>query len=211
MSSKVGCVVPFLLDVGPEKLPAPLAQFHSVPADKEGTWKLFQRIMNTQGGGPSKEGTWKLFQRIMNAQGGGPSGEELRKVFEREWPGLAWPLGLDLRIQLRGDVLVVTPSPFQFEEEEAPGLGERLKALVRGGNKKVILDLAEVKVMSSTGSSLLWRMATFWKEAEMVLANVSPELMGEFTKLRFLEAFKVVPSLDEAIAYLDGSKEVGDG
>jgi anti-anti-sigma regulatory factor len=193
MSSKVGCVVPFLLDVGPEKLPAPLAQFQSVPADKEGTWKVLQRIKD--------------------AQGDAPVGEDLRKVFEHEWPDLARPLGLDARIDLRGDVLVVTPSPTGLEsDDEVEALGKRLKALVHGGNKKVILDLAEVTTTTSMGLSLLWRVATFWKqEAEVVLANVSPILQELFKTVGLHKAIKDTPSLDEAFAYLGRSKEGGDG
>jgi anti-anti-sigma regulatory factor len=193
MSSKVGCVVPFLLDVGPEKLPAPLGQFQGVPANKEGAWKVLQSIRNAQGVAPGEEA--------------------LRQVFEREWPHLAGRLGLDVRTHLRGDVLVVTPSPRQLvKDEEVHGLGERLKALVRGGHRKVVLDLAEATGTTSTGMSLLFRASTFWKqEAEVVLANAHPDILAVFELTRLLAHIKHFPTLEEALAYLDRPKEPAQG
>ena len=192
MSSKVGCVVPFLLDVGPEKLPAPLAQFQSVPATKEGTWKLL----------------WS----IKNAQGGAPAEEALRTVFERAWADLARPLGLDVRTHLRGDVLIVTPTPTQLDrDEEVHGLEERLKALVRSGHQKVILDLAEATWSTSTGVGLVFRASTFWKQnAEVVLANTHPRVLQLLESVRILGLIKHFPTLEEALAYLNRPKEAGE-
>lgn len=39
-----GCVIPYLIDVGFDELPAPLQQFQSVRADKDGTRRLLHRI-----------------------------------------------------------------------------------------------------------------------------------------------------------------------
>jgi anti-anti-sigma factor len=185
MSSKVGCVVPLLLDVCPEMLPAPLAQFQSVPADKEGTWRIFRSIRSAQGVVPAEE-AW-------------------RQEFEREWPTLAGVLGLDLRTHLRGEVLVVTPSSKQMEKEtEVHGLGDRIRALVRKGHQKVVLDLADVSTTSSMGLSLLLRMSILWKQdAEVVLANVQPAVLQVFEVNRLLGHIKHFPKLEEAIAYLE--------
>jgi anti-anti-sigma factor len=193
MSSKVGCVVPFLLDVGPEKLPAPLAQFQSVPANKEGTWKVVSSIQSAQDSGLAEEALWQ--------------------VFERAWPTLAGSLGLGIRTDLRGHVLVVTPSAMQMDrDEEVQGLGERMKALVHRGHKKVVLDLAEISTTTSMGMSLIIRASTFWKrETEVVLANVQPGVLQAFETTQLLGHIKHFPTLDQALAYLDRPKGPTEG
>jgi anti-anti-sigma regulatory factor len=183
-SSKVGCVVPFLLDVGPEKLPSPLSQFQSVPADREGAWKV----------------VWSIHA----ASGGAATEEAVRAAFERAWPELARRLGLDVRARSQGGVLVVTPNRSQLAGDEAVNLlGERLKALVHGGHKKLVFDLSEVSTIGSVGMSLLFRVTTFWKGLEVVLVNAQPKILQLLELTHALRLLKHFPSLEEAVAYLN--------
>jgi hypothetical protein len=45
-SVKQMCIIPYLLDIKHEELPTPLRLFQSVDADKDGTFKLLERINN---------------------------------------------------------------------------------------------------------------------------------------------------------------------
>jgi hypothetical protein len=49
--STVAAIVPYLLDVPPEGLPAPRQQFQRAEATREGTWALVQSINACRGGG----------------------------------------------------------------------------------------------------------------------------------------------------------------
>src|SRR5262249_33767493 len=150
MSSQVGCVVPLLVDVGPEELPAPLAQFQSVHGDKEGTWRVVRSIHGAQGSGMTEEA--------------------LREAFERAWPGLASQWGLSIRTERRGEVLLVTPSASHFWDEDAVKvLREKMKALLRGGEKRIVVDLAEAGRLTSALSFLFPGLAAGQrKEADVV-------------------------------------------
>jgi anti-anti-sigma factor len=190
MSSKVGCVVPLLLlDVAPEKLPAPLAQFQSVRADRAGTWKVVSSI---------------------NAAGGdGMPEERLHKVFEMEWLALRRSLGLDITTQLCGDILVVTPSDPQMGCEDAfKILRDKMRAFILGGRRRIVIDLTDVRDLTSTGIAYLVHAQTSAKTrgAEVVLVNLHPRVGAMFEVTRMVSWIEQFPTLDEALAYFDDRK-----
>lgn len=184
MSSKVGCVVPYLLGVGPEKLPAPLAQFQSVRANREGTWKFVERI---------------------NAGFGGLLPEDrLSAVFAREWSGLARTLGLTVRTELHGDVMVVTPtSRTLMYDEEVHVLREKIRAILKGGQKRVVVDLIEVTEFSSMGLTILptGLLARQQKTGEVVFVNLAPKVREALESVKLLNVVSHLPTLDDALAH----------
>jgi anti-anti-sigma regulatory factor len=97
-------------------------------------------------------------------------------------------------------------------DEEVQGLGERIKVLVHRGHKKVVLNLAEVTMTSSMGISLMIRASTFWKQAAaVVLANVQPYVLHQLEGIGLVGHMKLFPTLDQALAYLDGPRGHADG
>jgi anti-anti-sigma factor len=188
MSSKAGCVVPLLLDVAPEKLPAPLAQFQSVRADREGAWKVV-RSLNT-------------------AQGDAVPEERLQQTFEHGWPDLARALGLDVRAQLQADVLVVTPTEAQLgNDQEVMTLRQKWRSFLRGGQKRIVFDLREVRWLSSVGLSFLFTALAVPKkeDAEVVAANLHPRVRDLFAMTHLLGHVRHFPTLEEALAYFETS------
>ena len=184
MSSKAGCVVPYLLDLDPTRLVPPLSLLQSARADKEGTWKLVRSIHQAQAG-----------TRTL---------EDLQKAFEREWPAFADRLGITIRTELRADVLIVTPSAVHLlADDEVKALREKMKEGLRAGHKRIVVDMREVKRMTSAALSFILPGVTAGrkKEAEVVLANLSPQVRALFEETRMLAMVQVFATLEEAIAY----------
>jgi anti-anti-sigma factor len=183
LSSKAGCVVPLLLDVAAEKVPSPLAQLQSVRADEEGLWKVARGINA--------------------ARDGGTPDEHLRERYEGEWPGLAQALGLDINTCWVGDVLVVTPARAHFLDEDAIRVFQgKMLYLIRQGHTKILIDLAAVTTLMSSGLGALLAAAaqSRKREARLVLTNVQPSIQAVFRMTGMLEVFKCVPTVDEALA-----------
>jgi anti-anti-sigma factor len=182
MSSKVGCVVPLLLDVAPEKLPAPLAQFQGVRADAEGVWKILRSLNNAGGGGLEEE--------------------RLREAFEKEWPSLAGSLGLDIKTSLRAGVLVVTPgSPQLLQEQQIQPLKDKVKELLRMGHKKIVLDFNEVRHFTSAALGVL--LLGGKQGADVVVVGSPPPLLQLLEQTKLSRIVRHFPALDDAFAYFD--------
>jgi anti-anti-sigma factor len=186
MSSKVGCVVPFRLEVGPDELPAPLAQFQSVEADLDGVWKIIRSI---------------------NERRDDPAAEvELWVSFEGAWPGLADRLDLGVQESEHGDVTVLTPRTAHLSRIDAVSfLREKVRELIRAGRKRIVLDLAAWDRFTSMGLAVLisGARAAASDEGAVVLANLSPTNLEVLEMTRLMNVLPHFPSVAEAIASFD--------
>src|SRR5262245_50372400 len=189
MGSRACCVVTFLLNVVLDQLPPPLLHFQNVVANKEGSWKIVREINKARGDGVPE----------------GSLGEE----FERRWPDLAGQLGQTLRTELHGDVLVITPSAEHFrDEQEIKTFQEKMKSLLNGENKRIVIDLTEGKGLVSAAFTDLFSGIpdTHRGGAEVVLVNIQPEARALFEATKMLLLVRSFPTLDEALAYFERKK-----
>ena len=103
------------------------------------------------------------------------------------------------------DIAVIDLGDRRFVgEEEDYKLWEEVEKVLRSGNKKIVLDLSQIKWSNSTGIGILvsaWTMAMKYK-AELVLVNSSPRLENIFKVTNLKYIMKIFAPLDEAVSYL---------
>src|SRR5262249_52161786 len=100
----------------------------------------------------------------------------------------------------------VSPSAAELHhEDDIQALRERMKALLRAGERRIVVDLAGVKRLTSVALSFLFPglAAGHRKEAEGVYANLSPEVQQALEASRLLQIVHYSPTLEEALAYFD--------
>jgi anti-anti-sigma factor len=188
ISAKAGCVVPYLLGVAPNALTPPLSLFQSVEAGRDGTWKIL-RSMNQAREGRVEEGP-------------------LREIFLQEWPRLAGQLGLGILTEMHGDILVLAPGPNHLQDDtETRALRELMWARIRGGQRRLVLDLSQVKSATSSGLSFIFVILAAGRrgEAEVAISNVAPQLRELMEMIGVLKMLPLFPTLQEALAHLAGT------
>jgi anti-anti-sigma factor len=193
ISSTTGCVVPYLLDVDPVELLPPLSLFQSVRTDLEGTWKIVKSINQAASG-------------IL-------SDRHLLENFEQEWPNLANRLGISIHTELKGDILVVTPTGLNLVfANDIDTFRKKLKAILKTGQKRIIIDLIDVKKVSSSFAGCLVAGLVYKhrEEGEVIFANASSSVMSLFEVTNLSDIVHVFPTLDEAINYFDDQQGVNN-
>lgn len=110
---------------------------------------------------------------------------------------------MDLREERVGEVTVVEVKG-RIDSITAPALGERLTANLEAPKVSVLLDLGELKYISSAGFRVLLLAA---KRAEQnggrfVLCSVSGKVRQLFDLGGFLDLFSITATRDEGIAAL---------
>ena len=98
-------------------------------------------------------------------------------------------------------VSVLEPKGKIMGGPDATILHERLHDLIEQGKKKVIIDLAEVEWMNSTGLGILISGVTTLRnsEGELKLANVSEKILSLFEITKLAKVFETYDSVDSAI------------
>jgi len=89
-------------------------------------------------------------------------------------------------------------------EKDDYELWTEIERILRGGTRKIILNLSQIKWSNSTGIGILvsaWTMATKDK-AELVVVNDAPRLENIFKVTNLKYIMKIFATLDEAVAYL---------
>jgi anti-anti-sigma regulatory factor len=188
VSAKAGCVVPFLIGVGAETLGPPLSLFQSVEAGREGAWKVV-RAMNQARECPADEG-------------------RLREAVFEGWPWLAGRLGLGVEEEMHGDVLVLRPGPNHLRDDNESGaLRGVIWGRIKGGQRRLVLDLSRVEHASSTGLSVLMVFVVAQRrgQAEGVIAGVARQISEALEVMRITELLRVFPTLEAALAHFGGA------
>ena len=98
-------------------------------------------------------------------------------------------------------VSVLEPKGKIMGGPDATILHEKLHDLIEQGKKKVIIDLAEVEWMNSTGLGILISGVTTLRnsEGELKLANVSEKILSLFEITKLAKVFDTYDSVDNAI------------
>jgi len=108
---------------------------------------------------------------------------------------------VDLREDAAGDVLVLEVKG-RVDSATAPALGERLTALLTGGGRRLVLDLAQLEYISSAGFRVLLLAAKRADEggSRLALCGVAGKVRQLFDLGGFLDLFAISPSREEGIA-----------
>ncbi len=130
MSVKQGALIPYLVGVEPNQVALPISQFQGVNADKEGTWRLVERLNEVI--------TTPLEK------------SHLEKVFQKWWPELSSTLGGGLQLHFDKNVAVLTLSRQTAIEENWSMLRPQADRLLDQGCRRIIINLENVEFVSSS-------------------------------------------------------------
>src|SRR5262245_47819036 len=108
---------------------------------------------------------------------------------------------VDLREDTAGDILVLEVKG-RVDSTSAPALGERLTALLSGGDRRLVIDLAQLEYISSAGFRILLLAAKRADEggSRLVLCGVGGKVRQLFDLGGFLDLFSISASREEGIA-----------
>ena len=108
---------------------------------------------------------------------------------------------MDLREDAAGDILVLEVKG-RVDSTTAPVLGERLTALLTGGGRRLVIDLAQLEYISSAGFRILLLAAKRADEggSRFVLCGVAGKVRQLFDLGGFLDLFSISASREEGIA-----------
>ena len=108
----------------------------------------------------------------------------------------------DLTIDIRreADAAVVTPRG-EVTVFTSPALRQRLREVIEGGARRIVMDLSAVEYVDSSG------VATFvdalrearQKQGRLTLAGVKPRVRGVFEIARLDTLFPMVDTVEEAL------------
>lgn len=105
-----------------------------------------------------------------------------------------------------GSVLVVR-LPFEVNHDSAEPIRQCVaRALPNRDGAGCVLDLADVVLITSIGIASLLQVQEFCRDrgAPLILAAVPPRQMNFLRMLKLDRKFEFSPSVDEAVARLDG-------
>jgi anti-sigma B factor antagonist len=109
---------------------------------------------------------------------------------------------MKLSYQERDGIVILEPKGKILGGPDATTLKDQLQSLIDAGKTKVIIDLAQVDYMNSTGLGILISTLTTLKRAqgELKLANVTDKIQSLLTITKLVTVFDDFESVDEAVA-----------
>ena len=101
----------------------------------------------------------------------------------------------------RDGVAILEPKGKIMGGPDATLLHDKLHELIEKGQKKVIIDLAKVEWMNSTGLGILISSLTTLRnsQGELKLANVTDKIQSLLTITKLVTVFEAFDSVDDAI------------
>mgnify|MGYP001026115925 CR=1 FL=1 len=108
---------------------------------------------------------------------------------------------MDITESRRGGVLVVTPIG-RIDSNTSSGFGRHMNAVIDRGDVNIVVDMAALDYISSTGLSVFLSSAKKIKIAggSMVLSGLNSRIRLAFEMSGFLRLFPVYPSVEAALA-----------
>ena len=103
-------------------------------------------------------------------------------------------------------IVILEPKGKIMGGPDATSLRESVRDLINEDKKRVIIDLAGVDWMNSTGLGILISCLTTLKNSggELKLSNVTEKIKSLLTITKLITVFDAYDSTDEAIAALNG-------
>ena len=99
------------------------------------------------------------------------------------------------------DVMILEPKGKIMGGSDATVLHDRLHEFIDQNKKKVVIDLAKVDWMNSTGLGILISGLTTLRnnDGELKLANVTDKIQSLLTITKLITVFESYDSVDEAV------------
>jgi len=109
---------------------------------------------------------------------------------------------MGMKEMIYGDVVVLTVSGNMLGDSETADLRERVKALAADGCLKLVLDLAHVAWVNSSGlGAMISSLATVSKKGgDVRIANITDKIQSLFLVTQLVKVFKTFESTDRAVA-----------
>jgi len=107
-----------------------------------------------------------------------------------------------IKEKIEGDVAILSLSGKMMGGPETAELQESVKSLISDNITKVIVDLAKVKWMNSSGLGSLMGALTSMRNADgdLKLANVTEKVQSLLMITQLMTIFKTYNSVDRAVA-----------
>lgn len=98
-------------------------------------------------------------------------------------------------------VTILAPKGKIMGGPDSTELHEKLRDLIKGSTKKVVIDLADVDWMNSTGLGILISGLTTMRNSggELKLARVTDKIQSLLVITKLVTVFESFPSVDEAL------------
>ena len=108
---------------------------------------------------------------------------------------------MSVKEKIDGDICIIGVSGNLMGGPETTAVHDKVREIVGKGHKKLVIDLAKVKWINSSGLGVLMGSMTTMKNAdgEMKLANVSDRIQSLFMITKLITIFETYDSTDKAI------------
>ena len=108
---------------------------------------------------------------------------------------------MTIKEKMHGDVAVIELKGKLMGGPETQEIHDKVKELVAAGTKKVVINLAKVKWMNSSGLGALMGSMTSLRNADgdLKLANVTEKVQSLFMITKLITIFETYHSVDKAI------------
>jgi len=108
---------------------------------------------------------------------------------------------MSVKERFDGDVAIVSVSGNLMGGPETTAVHDKVREIAGKGHKKLVIDLAKVKWINSSGLGVLMGSMTTMKNAdgEMKLANVSDRIQSLFMITKLITIFETFDSTDKAV------------
>lgn len=108
---------------------------------------------------------------------------------------------MPLATQTLEDALVVTPSEQRLDAQAAVGFRAEFMQAAADGQGPIVLDLANVKFMDSSGlGAVVACFKALGRGRPLVVAGATPTVAKLFAMTRIDQVLRLAPSVDEALA-----------
>jgi len=113
---------------------------------------------------------------------------------------------MKIRSYTKGDIVVLEPEGRIIPGKDVGELDERLYALLKNGQKKVIVDLQKIAWFGSSGITLLLHYNCKFKEigGHLRLANLTKKIQQIIAITKLAIAFEIYDSLEAALESFKG-------
>lgn len=102
-----------------------------------------------------------------------------------------------------GAVLVVKPMDKRIDASSASAFKAKIAAWIQGGERRIVLNLAEVEFIDSSGlGAIVSSLKAMGGEGDLVICNPRETVMSLFRLTRMNRVFQILPSEEEAVASL---------
>ena len=109
---------------------------------------------------------------------------------------------MQMEDQLIGDVLVLKPVSRRIEAATSAGFKGAVADWIARGHNRIVLDLADVEFIDSSGlGALISSLRSVGQGGDLVLCNISTQVMNLFCLTRTNRVFKIFNSREKSVNY----------